>query len=224
MAQAAIAEFVRQEGRPLTMREAANILGKPSITQHPNLGPLRTYRSPLGTFWVSPRGAVVYFAAPKPPQSSRPLTLETARAFAEQKRELHLPDTRGSRFVLKSSKPSGDTVTYTWEQKKLADEVAIFPNWVEITISLSGATLARLSTSDIFLVRRKPVKLDAAAAKAVIMKRFGKCAVDELELVELPAGEGTVTVWTAVVLRVENEELQRERVQLNADTGEFLPD
>lgn len=225
-AVAAVSAFFAREGVPQAPEHMAEQLGQASSTVHPDLGVLLTFRGPLGTIWVSPRGAVIYYAGNALRAKSRPVAPAEGFAFARSFAEREVPDFSSRNFAADAIQIDGTRGTARWTEKPRAGvETAIFPNWVEVVVDLTAGRVARFSASDLRLVRTTPTRITQADARARIKSRFQKAAVEEIELMQLPVdgGRTAITVWTAMVMTLAPEGPTTVRVSINADTGEFVP-
>jgi hypothetical protein len=69
----------------------------------------------------------------------------------------------------------------------------------------------RFNATDLRLLRTTPPVLTEAPARARTRAQFEKSAIEDIELILLPAKNGSqpVTVWTALVITMGPEELPR---------------
>ena len=151
---------------------------------------------------------------------------EEAVALVRRFVERNVADFAARNFVLETPQFDVARATFRWAEKpREGVETAIFPNWVEVVVELAGGRVVRFDASDLRLVRTTPPALSEQQARARIRAQFPKAAIEEIELIELPANGGAkaVTVWNALVLTMAAEGPETVRVTINADTGEVLP-
>jgi len=220
----AIASFFLVEGMQLDT-EAGLQLGIPTVKSNPDLGPLLSFNGELGTYQVSPRGHVVYYAGTALRPAERPVRggeiADIASSFAER----HVEDFKIRHFIHGSPKIDGSSFEIEWtEQPRTGKETAIFPNWVQVVVEIPSGRITRFSASDLRLVRTTSPAITEASARERIRQQFGKAAIEDIELLVLPGNGGrtAITVWSAMVMTLAPEGPVMVRVTLDADTGKVI--
>lgn len=225
-AAAAISAFLTVEGDSLSPQQVMEHIGVPSSMEHPDLGTVLTFRGPLGTIWVSPRGNVVYYAGNGLRSAGRPVPPAEAMTVAIRFVEREVSEFATRNFQTEPPKFDRTRATFRWVEKpRTKVETAIFPNWAEVVLDLSQGRVVRFNASDLRLVRTTPPAVSEEQARARIKARFQKAAIEEIELVQIPAkaGTGAITVWNAMVMTLAPEGPVVVRVTINADTGDVVP-
>ena len=235
-ARAAVGRFLASEGRGVTPDALAAGTGTPSLLQHPDLGPLTSLRGTLGSFWVSARGQVVQYAGPPlpgpPPARGQPVPTAYERGQAFVRR--HVDDFAQRGFVASPPATEGGRMVLRWtEQPRPGQEVAVFPNWIELVLDLPDGGLHRCSLSDLRMARQTAPGFTRAQVLAWVKARHGpKSAVEDLALQLRPQpgadprdpSPPAQTVWSVGIMFLGPQGPTTERVLIDADTGAQVAD
>ncbi|MFO7916309.1 MAG: hypothetical protein R6U43_11555 [Candidatus Krumholzibacteriales bacterium] len=220
-ARTLVYQFLKREGDPNTRDYIESHLEMTGVREHPNLGEIFTFEGEPGEFWVSRgRGTVVKYNAPPA------FTITEAEDFSRKFIPRHIPDFGSRNFKLESSGADGQFWREEWrEYPQGENEVAIFPNWISVTVSLERRAIHNFNYSDLRRIRYKQPGIDEGKARRIIMERFPEGEIVEIELVEHTADGGRtwVTIWNAVVRPGEEEDLPHEIISIDADTGKDVP-
>jgi hypothetical protein len=223
-AAAAVSAFLLLEGQSISPAGVVKQAGTAATIDHPDLGVLLTFRGALGTLWISRRGNVVYYAGNTLRATGKPAP-DQALALARQFVERHITDFASRNFEQEKPHFDRSRATFRWVEKiRQGMETAIFPNSAEVVMDLEEGRVVRFNATDLRLLRTTPPRLSEAEARVRIRAQFQKSAIEDIDLMLLPAKNGgqPVTVWTALVMTMGPEGPRVERVTINADTGELM--
>mgnify|MGYP006284212031 CR=1 FL=1 len=220
-ARTLVYQFLKKEGDPNTRDYIESHLEMTGIREHPNLGEIYTFEGESGEFWVSRgRGTVIKYNAPTA------FTVTEAEDYSKKFIRRHIKDFESRNFKLENSEADGQFWREEYrEYPQGENEVAIFPNWISVTVSLERRAIHNFSYSDLRRIRYKQPGIDEKEARRIIMERFPEGEILEIELVEHTADGGRtwVTIWNALVSPDKGEELPDEIISIDADTGKDVP-
>jgi hypothetical protein len=223
----AIQSFFALEGQMVTPQQITEQISTRSSLEHPDLGPILNTRGKLGTLWISPRNTLVYYSGNVLTGKNKSISASEAYNIATNFVARHVTDFDKRNFKADDPELDGESLTLNFtEHPRSGVETSIFPNWVEVVVDLVHGRIKRFSASDIPLYRTTPPKISKTEAEAKIMAEFEKAAIEDIELMEQPIWNQAkvITVWSALVLTLDPEGPITQRVTINADTGEILPE
>jgi hypothetical protein len=205
-----------------------DLLGTATPDQSPNVGPMWTFKSTFGIFWVAQRtGEVVFYAAPEASTNGAPrINPQAADAAALRFIRAVYKDFDKRNFKLVKKKESDDEVVFDFEEAPAENETSIFPNSIAVWVDASRGRVMRYEGTNLPFKRTTPPRISESEARrmieAIIASRKG--VIETLRLFEEPVDGAarSVTVWSADVVLQAGPFKTGERVVINADTGEQI--
>ena len=201
------------------------LLGAAVSKESPNVGPMWSFESPFGSFWVSQRsGEVVRYAVNEAePGPVDDLSPEVAEAEAVRFIRTVYKDFDRRNFKLGSRDADETGIEFEFEELPRESETSIFSNFIRVVVSPPGK-VTRYSCSNLPFKRTTPQRISEVEARRIVTGIVGarNGVIEQLQLVEEPVdgASRSITVWSAFVLyRIDGDE-EMERIVINADTGE----
>lgn len=204
------------------------ILGEADEDENPNVGPMWTFESSLGSFSVSKRsGDVVMYSATEPEQMGKP-TIGDAEADEIARRFIRAvyPGFDERAFRLREKEEAHGYFEYHFEQMKGPGEVSIFQNAVSVSVRADLGMVTDYSSSNLPFKRSTAPRISEAEARRLVEGEIGdrKGVIESLELVEhaIEGASRTITVWKADVVYRGGKFEVPDVVLINADSGEVV--
>ncbi len=204
------------------------LLGTPAPAQNPNVGPMWTFQSAFGTFWVAQRtGEVVFYAAPEAEFNgvSR-IDAQAADSAARRFIRAVYKDFDVRNFKLVTGTESDGEFVFDFAEAPAGRETSIFPNSITVWIDANRGRVTRYSSTNLPFKRTTPPRLSESDARRIIRDIIAPQdgVIESLRLFEEPVDDASrsITVWSADVALRAGPFQTGDRIAINADTGERI--